>query len=76
MVTVGGQRTLVLAEQTAAVDPRLGEWVGRLGFDELRRVESSVADRARAATSRIGDQTEATSTRSLSDITDARSLHH
>lgn len=34
---------MVLAEQTAAVDPsRLGERVGRLGFDELRQVEAAL----------------------------------
>jgi mRNA interferase MazF len=35
--------TRVLVEQTAAVDPtRLGERVGHLGFDELRRVDAAV----------------------------------
>jgi len=42
-VTIGGQRTLVLAEQTAAVDPsRLGERVASLSFDELRQVEAAL----------------------------------
>jgi mRNA interferase MazF len=33
----------VLAEQTVAVDPqRLGENVGQLSFDELRRVDAAL----------------------------------
>lgn len=39
-----GRRTLVLVEQTAAVAPeRLGPWVGRLSYDELREVEAALA---------------------------------
>ena len=42
-VTVDGRQTLVLAEQTAAIDPsRLGELVGHLSFDELRRVDAAL----------------------------------
>lgn len=42
-VEINGQRTHVLAEQTAAVDPgRLGDSVGSLSFDELRRVEAAL----------------------------------
>ncbi|WP_347350662.1 type II toxin-antitoxin system PemK/MazF family toxin [Intrasporangium sp.] len=42
-VDIEGRLTRVLAEQTAAVDPtRLGESVGHLGFDELRRVEAAL----------------------------------
>jgi mRNA interferase MazF len=42
-VVVDGQGTRVLAEQTAAVDPsRLGERVGHLSFDELRRVDAAL----------------------------------
>lgn len=42
-IRIGGQATRVLAEQTAAVDPtRLGESVGHLSFDELRRVEAAL----------------------------------
>lgn len=42
-VSVGGQRTLVLAEQTAAVDSsRLGDLAGRLSYDELRRVDAAL----------------------------------
>lgn len=42
-VEVNGQETLVLAEQTSAVDPsRLGERVGHLGFDELRAVDAAL----------------------------------
>ncbi len=42
-VTIGGQRTLVLAEQTAAVDPsRLGDRVASLSCDELRQVEAAL----------------------------------
>ncbi|CAA0120037.1 Putative toxinA/RVBD_3098A [Mycolicibacterium vanbaalenii] len=42
-VEVGGVKTRVLAEQTAAVDPgRLGESVGSLSFDELRRVDAAL----------------------------------
>jgi mRNA interferase MazF len=39
-VEIAGRSTLVLAEQTAAVDPaRLGGSAGHLSFAELRRVE-------------------------------------
>ena len=42
-VTIGGQRTVVLAEQAAAVDPlRLGERVASLSFDELRQVDAAL----------------------------------
>jgi mRNA interferase MazF len=42
-VVVVGKPTRVLAEQTAAVDPsRLGESVGHLSFDELRRVDAAL----------------------------------
>jgi mRNA interferase MazF len=42
-VKVRGEETLVLAEQTSAVDPtRLGELVGHLGFDELRAVDAAL----------------------------------
>lgn len=42
-VVIDGAQTRVLAEQTAAVDPsRLGELVGHLSFDELRRVDAAI----------------------------------
>lgn len=42
-VEVNGKETLVLVEQTSAVDPsRLGERVGHLGFDELRAVDAAL----------------------------------
>jgi len=42
-VEVNGDETLVLAEQTSAVDPsRLGERVGHLEFDELRAVDAAL----------------------------------
>lgn len=42
-VEIGGRLTRVLVEQTAAVDPsRLGDRVGHLAFDELRRVEAAL----------------------------------
>lgn len=42
-VEVGGVKTRVLAEQTAAIDPgRLGSSVGSLSFDELRRVDAAL----------------------------------
>ncbi len=42
-IEVGGQSTQVLAEQTAAVDPnRLGDQVGHLGQDEMRRVDAAL----------------------------------
>jgi mRNA interferase MazF len=42
-VEIAGRATLVLAEQTAAVDPaRLGASAGYLSFEELRRVEAAL----------------------------------
>jgi mRNA interferase MazF len=42
-VEINGQTTRVLAEQTAAVDPRrLGDSLGHLTFDELRQVEAAL----------------------------------
>lgn len=42
-VAIGGVNTRVLAEQTAAVDPsRLGESVGLLSFDDMRRVDAAL----------------------------------
>ncbi|MBM6402964.1 type II toxin-antitoxin system PemK/MazF family toxin [Phycicoccus sp. CSK15P-2] len=42
-VLIGGRRTVVLVEQTTAVDPsRLGDSTGQLAFDELRRVEAAL----------------------------------
>lgn len=42
-VEIAGVNTRVLAEQTAAVDPsRLGESVGFLSFDEMRRVDAAL----------------------------------
>lgn len=42
-IEVDGRATRVLAEQAAAVDPsRLGERVGHLTFDELRRVDAAL----------------------------------
>jgi mRNA interferase MazF len=42
-VEVNGTHTLVLTEQTSAVDPsRLGDRVGHLGFDELRAVDAAL----------------------------------
>ena len=42
-VQIAGKVTRVLAEQTAAVDPsRLGESVGYLSFDEVRRVDAAL----------------------------------
>lgn len=42
-VEIDGRTTRVLVEQTAAVDPtRLGDGVGHLTFDELRRVEAAL----------------------------------
>lgn len=42
-IEVGGVKTRVLAEQTAAVDPgRLGKSVGLLSLDELRRVDAAL----------------------------------
>jgi mRNA interferase MazF len=40
---VDGRQSLVLAEQTTAVDPsRLGELAGHLSFEELRRVDAAL----------------------------------
>lgn len=37
------RNTFVLVEQTAAVDPtRLGEWAGRLSYEELRAVDEAL----------------------------------
>ena len=42
-VEIGGNMTRVLAEQTAAVDPRrLGKSVGFLSYDEMRRVDAAM----------------------------------
>ncbi len=42
-IDLAGQRTRVLAEQTAAIDPnRLGDQIGRLSFDELRQVDAAL----------------------------------
>lgn len=42
-VEIEGRRTLVLAEQTAAVDPeRLGDAAGSLSLEELRRVDQAL----------------------------------
>lgn len=42
-VEINDRQTLVLAEQTAAVDPsRLGDRVGQLSFEELRRVDAAL----------------------------------
>jgi len=42
-IQVNGSDTLVLVEQTTAVDPsRLGDLVGHLGFDELRAVDAAL----------------------------------
>ncbi|ETW26772.1 type II toxin-antitoxin system PemK/MazF family toxin [Mycobacterium gastri] len=42
-VDIGGVNTRVLAEQAAAVDPgRLGNSVGFLSFDEMRRVDAAL----------------------------------
>ena len=42
-VSIDGRPTRVLAEQTSAVDPqRLGEPVGQLSFEELRRVDAAL----------------------------------
>jgi mRNA interferase MazF len=42
-VQIQGRLTLVLAEQTAAVDPtRLGGAAGRLTLDDMRRVDAAL----------------------------------
>jgi mRNA interferase MazF len=41
-VQVNGDETLVLAEQTSAIDPsRLGDRIGHLSLDELRSVDAA-----------------------------------
>ena len=43
-ITLGGQRTCVLVEQTSVVDPeRLGSSAGRLEASELRSVDEALA---------------------------------
>lgn len=42
-IEVDGAGTRVLAEQAAAVDPsRLGECIGHLTLDELRRIDAAL----------------------------------
>jgi mRNA interferase MazF len=42
-IAIGTTKTRVLAEQTAAVDPgRLGNSVGFLSFDEMRRIDAAL----------------------------------
>ena len=42
-ITLAGDTTRVLAEQTAAVDPRrLGEQVGHLTLDEMKQVDAAL----------------------------------
>ena len=42
-VEIAGRATLVLAEQTAAIDPtRLGRSAGHLTLEELRRVDAAL----------------------------------
>ncbi|MGI8882296.1 MAG: type II toxin-antitoxin system PemK/MazF family toxin [Jatrophihabitans sp.] len=42
-IEVGGEGTRVLVEQTAAVDPtRLGDSIGSLSHDEIRRVDAAL----------------------------------
>jgi mRNA interferase MazF len=42
-VEIAGHATLILAEQTAAIDPtRLGRSAGQLTFEELRRVDAAL----------------------------------
>ena len=42
-IEIGGRQTLVLVEQTVAVDPvRLGPSVGLLSHDEMRRVDAAL----------------------------------
>jgi len=42
-VTIGGWRTQVLVEQTAAVDPtRLGQLAGQLTLDEMQRIDAAL----------------------------------
>lgn len=43
-IDLGGQATLVLCEMVGAVDARhLGEQIGHLGHDELRRVDDGLS---------------------------------
>jgi mRNA interferase MazF len=42
-ILLDGITTRVMVEQTAAVDPtRLGEHVGHVGFDELRKIDAAL----------------------------------
>lgn len=42
-VDIAGRTTRVLAEQVVAIDPqRLGESIGRLRFEEMRRVDAAL----------------------------------
>jgi mRNA interferase MazF len=42
-ITIGGDETQVLVEQTSAVAPeRLGEFVGRLGHDDLVAIDEAL----------------------------------
>lgn len=42
-IVIEGTETLVLAEQTSAVDPsRLGDRIGHVSFEELRAVEAAL----------------------------------
>lgn len=42
-IEIAGRVTIVLAEQTAAVDPsRLAESVGYLSFENMRRVDAAL----------------------------------
>mgnify|MGYP000964899818 CR=1 FL=1 len=42
-IAIGGEPTQVLIEQTAAVVPeRLGEFVGRVTYDELRAIDDGL----------------------------------
>jgi mRNA interferase MazF len=45
-ITIDGEPTRVLVEQTSAVDPevRLGQFAGRLTADELRSVDHALLD--------------------------------
>jgi len=43
MVEVNNEETLVLVEQTSAVDPsRLGDRIGHLSFEEIRGVDAAL----------------------------------
>jgi mRNA interferase MazF len=42
-ITIDGEETQVLVEQTSAVAPeRLGEFVGRVSFDDLTRINTAL----------------------------------